>query len=228
MTDRRTFLTTTALAGASSLAAVAAQAPVVAAAAAPEANASSILTKAGIVSLLRKDAAERQVFATVPLKGGVLLHYLVNWLQATQVSYGNPPAATHAVAVMYGSSLAMMLDDAFWDAYVTDAVVAQLEEKLPNRGKGNPFLHPKPGADPAKSDDVTTLLSRGVTFLVCANAFMGAAGMFSRLPNFPKDKPAFDTLRAALIPGAYLVPAGVAAVTTVQQNGYTFFQASIG
>jgi intracellular sulfur oxidation DsrE/DsrF family protein len=121
-----------------------------------------------------------------------------------------------------------MLDDAFWDAYVTDAVVTQMDEKLPNRGKGNPFLHPKAGAEPAKSDDVTTLMSRGVTFLVCANAFAGAAGLFARLPNFPKDKPPFETLRAALIPGAYLVPAGVAAVTTVQQNGYAFFQASIG
>jgi hypothetical protein len=228
MTDRRTFLTTTALAGASSLAAVSAQAPVVAsAAAAPEANASGILTKAGIVSLLRKDAVERQVFATVPLKEGVVLHYLVNWLQAVQVAYGTPPAATHAVAVMYGPSLALMLDDAFWDTYVTDAIITQLGEK-PQPRKGNPFLHPKPGAAPATSDDVTTLMSRGVTFLVCANAFAGAAGLFARQPNFPKDKPPFEVLRAALIPGAYLVPAGVAAVTTVQQNGYAFFQASIG
>jgi hypothetical protein len=233
MSDRRSFLTTTALAGVSSLtilgapsaavAATTAAAPAVAALAPPTLG---VLSEAAIVGVLRKDARYKQLYASVTLKNGAVLHYMTNALAGVQTGYRQPLDAMHATAVLYGPSLLTMMSDAFWDAHVTDELLAFYGEKIPNR-KGNPFMRPRPGAEPAKSEDVTSLLAKGATFLVCNNALHHAAEVFAKQPGFPTDRPAYDILRAAIIPEASVVPAGVLAIMTLQEQNYTFFQATI-
>ncbi len=225
MTDRRSFLTSTAIA--SSVLASAAREPEVASAAIADTAIKKVATEAEIVAVLRKDAKYKQVMASVPLRGGVVAHYMYNSLNGVERGYGAPAGSMHVTTVLYGTSIALVLSDAFWDAHVTDAALGVLGEKpLPNR-KGNPYLHAEASAGADVGAGVEALLARGASFFVCANALMGLAQTFAKLPGFPTDAPPFDTLRRALIPQSTLVPAGVAALVTLQQQGYTYMQASI-
>jgi intracellular sulfur oxidation DsrE/DsrF family protein len=228
MADRRTFLSNAALAGAAS-SLVASLAPEASAAQAPRPDQTQegVLTEAGIVSLLRANAKYKQLFAAAPLQNGIVTHYMYNSLQAVEHGYLQQPGAMQAAAVLYGSSILQVLQDDFWQRYVTDGMLARFHEKLPAR-KGNPFLHPASEGNPARPDAVLPLVGRGSTFFVCANALAGLAAEFAKDGGIPADgNNGFDVLRTNLIREAHVVPAGVACVMTLQQQGFTFFQASI-
>ena len=75
------------------------------------------------VSLLTKPARHRQVFVASPLRGGVLLQYMKNALSAYEIDYGEGPGTHNAIAVLSGSAVSIVLDDAPWIKYNVASVV---------------------------------------------------------------------------------------------------------
>jgi len=136
------------------------------------------------------------------------------------------PNSLHCVAVLYGGySYNMVLDDAMYAKYPIGLM--NDEEMRPNdlsaraywtALRSNPmaeFLHP--------------LIEQGVSFFVCNNALSGYAVQLARR-TAPKDAEVtreqvvaiHDELAAHFMPGAMLVPAGVAAVNAAQEARFTF------
>ncbi len=88
------------------------------------------------------------------------------------------------------------------------------------RSTQNPFYHAKPSqAD--QDNSVETLSRRGVNFLVCNNA-LHAFTQFIAAGERLEPADVYNDFLRNLVPGAVLVPAGVAAIVLAQEAGFTF------
>jgi len=136
------------------------------------------------------------------------------------------PNSLHCVAVLYGGySYNMVLDDAMYAKYpiglMNDEEMRPSDLRFRDYWKGlrkNPmgdFLHP--------------LLEQGVSFFVCNHSLSALAVEVARR-IVPRDTALtreqvvaiHDDLAQHFLPGAMLVPAGVAAVNAVQEAHFTF------
>jgi hypothetical protein len=199
---------------------------------------------AEVDALLKAPARHRQVFASNQLNAGAVLRYMKNALNAYQFAYAEGPGTLHPVAVLYGGSATLALDDAVWKKYnIASVITGQYNDKLdrypgehPDGRNANPFARPRTKLDddaaPAQrnslssSETVEALVKRGAHFLVCDNTLSGLPFLIGEAGY--KGSPFADVyadLRKHLLPGTMVVPAGVAAVNQAQEAGFTFFQA---
>jgi hypothetical protein len=174
---------------------------------------------AAVSAALAIPARHRQVFAVARVAGGSATALMRHSLDAYEVTRGEGPGALHAAAVFYARGVVLGLRDDAWQRY-------RLAEAVRRRGEAldapdvtiNPF-----------ASDLRALGMRGCTYLVCDNALADWA-TFLATSGFASDASidaVHGDLRRALIAGAYLVPAGVAALNDAQEARFTYVQASL-
>ncbi len=213
----------------------------VAAATAADAAAPGPYDFAAIEKRLALPFRHRQAFGTHAIADNAIGGFMLNSLNAYEFDYAEGPGSLHAVGIFYGTSVAMVLDDAAWRKYKV-AIVQQRRGdfvKHADAGDGNPYLHPTSSLDPRaeRSDlhgfyhdaSLTGLAKRNASFLACNNALSGLATDIAVTYGFASEPPGvvLGDLHKHLVPGTLLVPAGVAAVNQVQEMKFTFMPASV-
>ncbi len=219
MPSRRTFIA----AGA----ALAASGEALAAAAAPEADPERAIVRFDLDALmarLNEPAKHKQVFASPRIADGDVLSYMRNSLEAYETGFNQGPGSLRVAAVFYGRGVALAVDDAAWTKYAIADMMKKAGESIahPERG-GNPYWHAPEG-----ETSLETLAARGAIYMACNNALKGLAKrLAATAAGAPGQEDVYADLRAHLIPGAILVPAGVAAINAAQEARFTLFQATL-
>jgi intracellular sulfur oxidation DsrE/DsrF family protein len=211
MQTRRTFLTASAATAAAS--------------AAFEAAPSAARASAGpydfaaVARELARPARHRQVMAVNRVADGSVVGYMKHVMEAYEITRGEGPGAMHVAGVFYGRGVVLGLDDAMWKKYrIAEGVRRRGDVLSDTTTAGHPF-----------ASEFDALVKRGATFLVCDNALADWATYFVTTAGF-NDRSIDDVradLRRHVFPGAYLVPAGVAALNEAQEARFTYLQASI-
>ena len=171
---------------------------------------------AGLDSLeavLHKPAKHKQVIAAPKVNGGAPLRYALNTLNAFQNTYGEGPSAVHVAVVFYGPGLFIAANDSLWERYRLFDVLDAVNDGLPPtviHTPSNPFLA-----------SVNSLMQRGVSFLVCNNALTELSRQAAVVEKTDQ-KTVYDDFRRNIVPGAIVVPAGVAALVLAQEAGFAF------
>jgi intracellular sulfur oxidation DsrE/DsrF family protein len=205
MSNRRTFLAVTS-------AAVASTAPASAAPRGP-------YDFAGVDARLHRAARHRQVFAAASVSGGVAIALMNHGIDAYERTMGEGPGSLHAAAVFYARGVILGVDDAMWHAYrLADAAMRRGDSLGAHSGPHNPF-----------ASDLAALTARGATLLVCDRALADWSTYLVSMGGFSSTSPedVHAQFRAHLLPGALLVPAGVAALNAAQEARFTYVQASL-
>ena len=172
-----------------------------------------------IAARLARPAKHRQVYATNRVADGIVFGYMRHVIDAYEVAYGEGPGAMHAAAVFYGRGVVLGLGDSLWTKYrIAESVVRRGDVLSDRTAAGHPFL-----------TEIGALSRRGATYLVCDNALADWATYLVTSAGF-NDRTiegVHADLRAHLVAGALLIPAGVAGLTHAQEARFTFAQASI-
>ncbi len=138
---------------------------------------------------------------------------MANSLNAYERGFGEGPGTLHVAAVLYHFGVAIAVNDDAWRTLgIADIVRRGSDRTAATPADGNPYLHAPHGRT------VADLQNRGASFFVCQNALEDLA----RRASTP-----FDALRAQLVPGAFVVPAGVAAINALQEEHFTLFIAAV-
>jgi len=175
-----------------------------------------------LMTRLSEPAKHRQVFASPRVADGAVLGYMRNSLDAYETGFGEPPGSLRVAAVFYGRGVALAIDDEAWNAYKLAEALKKFGESVshPDR-RGNPYWHAPQG-----ENSLEVLASRGAISMACNNALKGLATALSEAAGtHSEDVHAY--LRRHLIPGAILVPAGVAALNAAQEARFTYVQATL-
>ncbi|HTW85424.1 MAG TPA: hypothetical protein VMD91_15250 [Candidatus Sulfotelmatobacter sp.] len=189
-----------------------------------------------IAAALARPATHRQVIGTAKVADGDVLHYALNTLNAYDFDYGEP-GVTHVAAVCYGSGVALLVDDAAWAKYKIASILQRRGDAVsrPGSATANPFLAATSSLDPHDAPSaphgfyhdgsLTALAKRGASFFACNNALTGLANAIALTYSISSDpvEVVLADLRRHLVPGALLVPAGVAAVNQAQEAKFTLF-----
>jgi intracellular sulfur oxidation DsrE/DsrF family protein len=176
-------------------------------------------------AILNKPYPHRQLITATGWDEGQLVpHYLSNSLRAyaDPAGFAAGPNALHCVAVLYGTSIAMVLDDAAWQKYPIGIATSKdmakpISPSAPDFPRKNPMLA-----------EVSELVANhDVSFFVCNNAFSGISAYLARGADGSKASreqvvAMHDDLKSHFLPGVMLVPAGVAAINAVQEARFTY------
>ena len=232
MQSRRTFF------GASALALSAAQ---VATFGTPASAVAGPYDLAAVEARLMLPFRHRQAFGSHALADGAAAGFMLNSLNAYEFDYAEGPGTLHVLGIFYGTSVAMLVDDAAWKKYKLDVVQQRRGDpaKRAVAGGGNPYAAATSSLDPsaARGDlhgfyhdtSLAALTKRKASFFACDNALRGLATDIA-VSYAMSDQPVQTVhadLRAHLLPGTLLVPAGVASVNAAQELKFTFIPASV-
>ncbi|HWV02491.1 MAG TPA: hypothetical protein VN109_15090 [Devosia sp.] len=160
------------------------------------------------------------------------MFYVDTYYAANKSGYGLDSQSLGVIIVLRHMSTPFGYNDVVWAKHG-----AALADKLKLEGerairavKGNPLLTPAAAGDgeapKSKGDDeapvtLASLAAKGVTFAVCGVATRGIAAQIAKVSGTSVKK-VEDELKANLIPGAVIVPAGIVAVDRAQEHGYAF------
>jgi intracellular sulfur oxidation DsrE/DsrF family protein len=215
------------------LAAGATGATLVAAATPAFAASPGVADRATLESLLNRSAKHKQVIAAPKIAGGAPLRYAVNTLNAFQFAYAEGPRSVHIACVFYGPALFIAAEDVLWGRYRLFDVLDAAGDPLPAlvHTPQNPFRHARSSLRASDAPDdprgfyhdlsVEALSRRGVSFLVCNNALQEMSHQVGAVEKV-EPRTVYDDFRRNLVPGAMIVPAGVAALVLAQESGFTF------
>jgi intracellular sulfur oxidation DsrE/DsrF family protein len=150
------------------------------------------------------------------------------WMQGFQQAYGTEDNNLNAVLVFRHEAVAMMLDDAMWARMA-------ITESSSGTGSGNtaaappgrnPWLSKPASNGPSGSQDtdytISALRARGVIMLACNMALRGQVSRLRQKENLTADD-ADRAIRNAIVPGCYIVPNGIFAVSRAQMAGCAYF-----
>lgn len=181
----------------------------------------------------RPGTRHRLVLDTTTIDSGTAaMFYADNFYAQNKAGYGIGPEALGMIIVFRHFSTPFGFNDAMWAKYgatIADKMKMQGEQAI-RAIKGNPNLSAPAPAKPTpaakKGDDeppvtLAVLAERGARFAVCGIATEGMAQQLARASG--GDAKAINAeLRANMIPGAVIVPAGIVAVNRAQERGYSF------
>jgi intracellular sulfur oxidation DsrE/DsrF family protein len=174
-------------------------------------------------------AKHREVIVASRVDDGAVLQYAVNALNGFEMGWGEGPNAAAIALILGGSAAVIGLDDAAWTTYrFPDLIRTYANDFIVADGtRGNPFARANPDALPAADRAVPALLKRGVKIFVC-NTALGDLSRRLVSQGQAKDWEALrNALRAHVLPGLDVVPAGVAALGVAQEAGYNYVSASL-
>ncbi|GAC1571963.1 MAG: hypothetical protein NVS3B7_02390 [Candidatus Elarobacter sp.] len=212
---------------------VAAAAPAAAATPAPVADA-KILDQAAFRARIATGAGvlHRQAIAAARVDDAASLQFAVNTLNGFTNGWHVAPAAVQVAIVLAGSACTIALDDAAWRTYrLADIVRAVKNDFLTvDATEGNPWSRPSATLDPNADRSIPALLKRGVRIFVCNTALGEISNRVVKAGFAAGATDAFAVqaaLRLRVLPGCDIVPAGISAVSVLQESGYTYFSAAL-
>lgn len=172
-----------------------------------------------IAARLARAASHRQVMAVNRVADGTVAGYMRHSLDAYEIAMGEGPGAMHVAAVFYGRGVVLGLGNAMWTSY-------RLADNLKRRGDG---LSLQGTSGHPFGEEFAALVRRGSSFFVCDNALADWATFLVTSAGFNDRsiEAVHDDLRTHLVPGALLVPAGVAALNQAQEARFTYLQATL-
>ena len=137
--------------------------------------------------------------------------------------FAGGPNALHAAAVFYhGSSPLLALDDAMFAKYPLASAIITFA------GTAKPGIEKDARANPGLTPLAELVTQHGASFLVCNNALSGIASWVAQQITPAGSKTTRDQVVAIhdemaqhFLPGATLVPAGVAALNAAQEARFT-------
>lgn len=194
----------------------------------------TILDEAAFVARIRSGAKHRQAIGAVKADDGAALQFAVNSLNGFESGWHESPSNVQLAIVIAGSAVALGLDDEAWRTYKLLDIVRGRKDSLPNEfSQGNPWSHATAGMAPTADHAIPALLARGVKIFCCNTALGGIANGIvaarraegNANPGSPYDVQA--ELRSRVIPGCGIVPAGIASIAVLQENGYTYYSAAL-
>ena len=126
----------------------------------------------------------------------------------------------------------MGLADAAWRDYKISELLKrfQAEWLSADASQGNPFSHAATTVGPRGDKSIPALIARGVRIIVCNTALGEMANRIvaAGYGNGVTDPFAVQAnLREYILPGCDVVPAGISAMSVLQENGYTYFSAAL-
>ena len=181
--------------------------------------------RAALAALLNKPYEHRQV-ATA--KSFADARDSLNLLRNSIEAYADPkyfaggPNALHAVTVYYhGDSPMLAIDDAMFAKYPIAAGIVKY-------GGAKPGIEKTATTNPGSARVKEFAAKYGMSFLICNNALSGiSAGIAAATapagtaPTRAQVVAIHEDLVAHFLPGAVLVPAGVAAINAAQEARFT-------
>jgi intracellular sulfur oxidation DsrE/DsrF family protein len=183
-------------------------------------------------TLVARPASIRQVWDNAGFKPAVL-NNIKNALNGLVFGYGYAPESIVVAVVNHAASATYAYGDSVWRRYRIAEFLGLpgAENDVANayfsaRSKWAPSADPNEERGPYQDASIETLQRRGVIFLVCHTAVEEQARAFVRTGRAPVGMtPAAvaDDILTHLIPGAVVVPSGVATVAVLQQRfGYAY------
>lgn len=166
----------------------------------------------------RARGEHRQIFHATGHGDGAAMLMAANFLEVYASAYGAASSHVSAVIGIHGSALPIGLSDAAWDKY--------------ELGRRNNITDPDT-KEPARRNvfavggpiSIDTVMGRGVVLLVCNVALTRlSSGLAASMSLAQAD--VYNDLRAAVIPGAVVVPGLVVALNRAQEKGFTYVRAS--
>ena len=172
----------------------------------------------------------RMVFDSLSGEGGSeALGFATNFIHVNESDYGLKPEQLGVVIVFRHASTPYGYNNAVWAKYGKQfATQMKLKDDVAKRAATmNPMLAKAPGGEPlpkgmewAADSTLSDLAPKGVKFAVCGLATKVIASM---LAGKTGNADAIEAeLKANLVPGALIVPAGISAVNRAQEHGYSF------
>lgn len=143
-------------------------------------------------------------------------HFANNFYLANKSGYGLESEALGVVLILRAEATPFAYNDSIWAKYGQTFInFMKLEGDVAKRSKeSNPLYS---GA----AVTLAMLQEKGARFAVCGMATHGISGMLARGAGKPHEEVESD-IKANLIPGAMMVPAGIVAVNRAQEHGYAF------
>jgi len=161
------------------------------------------------------------------------MFYADTYYAANKSGYGLDPQALGVILVLRHMATPFGYNDTVWakhGAAFADKLKLAGEQAI-RATKNNPLLSAandgKAKNDPKSKDGddapvtLATLAAKGARFAVCGVATQGIAAQLAKGSD-ASAKAIEDELKANLIPGAVIVPAGIVAVDRAQEHGYAF------
>ena len=192
--------------------------------------------------VLRRPYRHRQVFGAHRATNGTVFQLMLESLNAYEFDLGAGAGTLHVAGVLYGSAVAMGLDDDLWRRYRIAAVLTARDDDVEAASvgrEGNPFLHGRRAFDPSvprddprnpsHDDSVQALGRRGASLFVCDIGLVQMAAFIAANPHFAGGRAqdgVLADLRAGVVPEAMRVPSGIAALNAAQENRFTYVSAS--
>jgi intracellular sulfur oxidation DsrE/DsrF family protein len=183
-------------------------------------------------ALVRRRAEVRQVWDNAALKPAVL-NNIKNALNGFVFGFGYAPDAVAIAVVNHAGSAAYTYDDTVWKNYriaeflgVPNASAVTTNVYRAARSETNPAANPNDERGYYQDASIETLQHRGVMFFTCHTAVQEQARALVRggfAPAGMSPSAVADDILTHLIPGAMVVPSGVATVSVLQQRyGYHY------
>lgn len=167
------------------------------------------------------------------IQDGAVLSYAASALSGYKQALHTGEREFTPVLVLRHLAAVMALDNAMWERL---ALGEARKLKDPTTGeanvKRNPFLTYTSGDKFSYTDaesTLTKLVEHGAILLVC-NRALGGAGRTLRAKepaNFPTQEAAMQEIRRHVIPGAYLMPNGIFAVSAAQDAGCHYMRVAV-
>jgi intracellular sulfur oxidation DsrE/DsrF family protein len=160
----------------------------------------------------------RMVFDTTSMDTAVKgIHFANNFYVANETGYGLGPETLGVVVVLRAEATPLGYSDVIWAKYGEQlAKIMSLTGDKAKVGKqDNPLL----SSGDRNAVTLTMLRAKGARFAICGMATHGMSGVVAKAMN--GDAGAIEAeIKANLVPGALLVPAGIIAVNRAQEHGY--------
>jgi intracellular sulfur oxidation DsrE/DsrF family protein len=174
----------------------------------------------------------RQAIGAARVNDGAAYQFAVNTLNGFANGWHEPAGSAQIAVVLFGSAAVLGLDDAAWrDHKLADLVHAFKGDWLTvDAAQTNPWAHASATLAPAADRSIPALLKRGVLIFICNTALGEISNRIVAAGNAAGAGDAFAVqanLRKHAVPGTDIVPAGISAVSVLQESGYTYFSAAL-
>ena len=147
------------------------------------------------------------------------------WMDGFRQAYGTEDQDLNALLVFRHEAVAMMLDDAMWARMgITESSSGGSGNAAPTPPGRNPWLTKSGSSATSGSQDYTisALRARGVIMLACNMALRGQVFRLKQKENLAQED-AEKAIRSAIVPGCYIVPNGIFAVSRAEMAGCAYF-----
>lgn len=166
----------------------------------------------------------RIIFDTISTKGaGEALNFADNFYKSNQSGYGIPGKDLSVVIILRHFSAVFGFNDAAWGKFggpLSDwGQLAELGIKSP----ATINLYDADALDPklfSRGRRLSGLAQQGARFAVCEVASLAVASMVSKATGADTNA-VLEEMKANLVPGAMMVPAGIVTLNRAQERGYT-------